>query len=67
MPSLSQKRHAEEQRIEALNPSEHDPHSEVHGVLLSDEIIYYAENHQLIAPFDRANLKPAGYDSDHRR
>src|ERR1041384_6043716 len=37
MPTLSQKRDAERQRIEALEPSEHDPHSEVHGVLLSDE------------------------------
>ena len=32
------------------------------GVLLSDEIQFYAENHYLIQPFNRENLKPAAYE-----
>lgn len=62
MSTLSQKRDAERQRLAALIPSENDPHSAERGVLLSDEIIFYAENHNLIAPFDCLNLKPAGYE-----
>jgi deoxycytidine triphosphate deaminase len=63
MSSLSQKRDAERRRLGALIPSDNDPHSALDsGVLLSDEITYYAENHHLIEPFDRANLKPAGYE-----
>jgi deoxycytidine triphosphate deaminase len=63
MSRLSQKRDAERRRLEALIPSENDPHSALQsGVLPSDEITYYAENHHLIEPFDRANLKPAGYE-----
>lgn len=31
------------------------------GVLLSHEIKYYAEKHQMIFPFDPDKLKPAGY------
>ncbi len=62
MSTLSQKRDAERQRLAALIPSEDDPHSAERGVLLSDEIIFYAENHDLITPFNRSNLKPAGYE-----
>jgi len=32
------------------------------GVLLSDEIEHYANSFRMIDPFDRANLKPAGYE-----
>ena len=32
------------------------------GVLLSDEIEYYAANYQMIWPYKPANLKPAGYE-----
>jgi deoxycytidine triphosphate deaminase len=62
MPSLAKKRAALEAILRMRPPSEIDPHSDVHGVLLSDEIAFYAENHQLISPFDRVNLKPAGYE-----
>ena len=62
MPSLSRKRLAEKTTIEAFYPSEDDPHPDVHGVLLSDEITFYATNHQLIVPFNPENLKPAAYE-----
>src|ERR1700731_1012597 len=62
MPSFSEKRQAEALDLNSIPPPEEDPHPENHGVLLSDEIIYYAENHSLIRPFDRTNLKPAGYE-----
>jgi deoxycytidine triphosphate deaminase len=62
MPSLAEKRVIERERLQALTPSEVDPHPSVHGVLLSDEIIYYAQSHQLVTPFNPDNLKPAGYE-----
>lgn len=33
-----------------------------HGVLLSNEIEYYAEKYNMIKPFHRDNLNPAGYE-----
>jgi len=62
MPSLSEKRRAQAEYLRSIAPSEQDPHETNRGVLLSDEIIFYAENCNLIAPFNRANLKPAGYE-----
>jgi deoxycytidine triphosphate deaminase len=62
MPTHSKKREAERAQILAFKPSEIDPHANISGVLLSDEIIFYAENYHLIVPFDRKNLKPAGYE-----
>lgn len=62
MPSLAAKRVIEKERLEALSPSEVDPHASVHGVLLSDEITFYANHHQLVSPFSPDNLKPAGYE-----
>jgi len=63
MSTLSLKRAAELQRLQELIPSEDDPHhTHAGGVLLSDEIIFYADNHNLIQPFYRENLKPAGYE-----
>ena len=62
MPSLSEKRRAEANRLRAYCPLNVDPHPTVHGVLLSDEIIFYAENHHLINPFNPDNLHPAGYE-----
>lgn len=41
---------------------EEDPRSEQTGVLLSDQIKFYAEKHQLLEPFDPNHLKPAGYE-----
>ncbi|MFX0139776.1 MAG: hypothetical protein ACFFDN_39415 [Candidatus Hodarchaeota archaeon] len=32
------------------------------GVLLSDEITYLAKNYELIKPFEKKHLKPAGYE-----
>jgi deoxycytidine triphosphate deaminase len=62
MPSLAKKRADLEALLKQRPPSEIDPHSTVYGVLLSDEIAFYAENNQLVSPFDRTNLKPAGYE-----
>jgi deoxycytidine triphosphate deaminase len=62
MTTLSEKRRAQSAFLRSLNPSENDPHPGVHGVLLSDEIIFYSENCNLIHPFVRENLKPAGYE-----
>jgi deoxycytidine triphosphate deaminase len=60
MPSLSKKRRDLLSRFHP--PSEHDPHPSKLGVLLSDEIQFYAEHHNLIWPFHRENLKPAAYE-----
>lgn len=62
MPSLAKKRADLEATLKQDPPLETDPHSDVHGVLLSDEIAYYADKHKLITPFNRSNLKPAGYE-----
>src|ERR1700722_11886405 len=62
MPTLAEKRRVEATHLASLLSSEADPHPEVHGVLLSDEIIFYAEKCKLISPFNRDNLKPAGYE-----
>jgi hypothetical protein len=42
MPSLSIKRNAEFSKLNALSSSEDDPHPGAQGVLLSDEIRFYA-------------------------
>src|SRR6266478_8273938 len=62
MPSLSAKREVEFQKLAALIASEDDSHPNVQGVLLSDEIQFYVNKHNLISPFDRRNLKPAAYE-----
>ncbi len=38
-----------------------DPNPEAKGVLLSDQIKFYAEKINLIEPFDEKNLRPASY------
>jgi deoxycytidine triphosphate deaminase len=62
MPSRSEKRLEQAGHLRSLVPLEIDPHQNIGGVLLSDEIIFYADNHNLIAPFSSGNLKPAGYE-----
>jgi deoxycytidine triphosphate deaminase len=62
MPTLSEKRQAVLDKIKATPPSEDDPHPNVHGVLLSDEIAYYVGQCHLIDPFKKQNLKPAAYE-----
>jgi deoxycytidine triphosphate deaminase len=62
MPSLTEKRRAEANRLRSYCPLNVDPHPTIHGVLLRDEITFYAENHHLIYPFDPDNLHPAGYE-----
>ena len=62
MPSLAKKRADLIAFLKQHPPSEDDPHSNVYGVLLSDEIAFYAENFKLVTPFDRTNLKPAAYE-----
>src|SRR5256885_8904806 len=45
-----------------MAPLEEDPHKEIHGVLLSDEIEFYVKNYNLIEPFEPKNLKAASYN-----
>jgi deoxycytidine triphosphate deaminase len=62
MVSLTEKRKEERARLAQMAPSEDDPNPDVRGILLSDQITYFARNHQLISPFNPENLKPAGYE-----
>ncbi len=62
MPSLFNKRENQLSQLQQLPPSEEDPHADWPGVLLSDEIEFYAEHCKLIVPFNRDNLKPAAYE-----
>ncbi len=48
-------------QIDDPEPARNDPHGDQFGVLLSDEIKYYADNHKLISPFRDSDLRPAGY------
>jgi deoxycytidine triphosphate deaminase len=53
----------ERERLDGYPCLESDPRGRPPaGVLLSDEIEYYAKAHKLIYPFERENLKPAGYE-----
>lgn len=62
MPSLVEKREAEYNILDNLVVLDEDPDPTIKGVLLSDQISFYADKHKLIHPFDKANLKPAGYE-----
>ena len=42
-------------------PLRYDPNSRECGVLLSDQIAYYARAHKIIEPFSFEALRPAGY------
>ena len=55
-------RDRERQRLEKLPDIRTDPRPELTGVLLSDEIEAYVDEGKLIEPFNRENLKPAGYE-----
>ena len=57
-----EKKKIELARIENLPPIDEDERSTKTGVLLGDEISYYAKQFKLISPFDRNNLKPASYE-----
>lgn len=40
-----------------------DPHDNIFGVLLSDEIDFYCDKHEMIVPYNKEdNLQPASYD-----
>jgi deoxycytidine triphosphate deaminase len=62
MATLSEKRKAEGERLKTFDTSEDDPSPHIQGILLSDQIIYFASHHQMISPFLPENLKPAGYE-----
>jgi len=62
MTSITQKRITERAKLTETLPSEDDPNADIRGILLSDQISYFAQHHNLISPFDPANLKPAGYE-----
>jgi deoxycytidine triphosphate deaminase len=54
-----------EQEVERLKSLRNPPHNRDGadcGVLLSDMIERYADSFDLITPFDRGSLRPAGYD-----
>lgn len=55
------KREEERKLLEGYPCLDKDPLHTV-GVLLSNEIEYYAINHKLIDPFNLNNLKPAAYE-----
>lgn len=59
---LKKKKADELAEILRVPPLEVDPLPGVAGILLSDEITMFAEQHHLIAPFNKSNLKPAGYE-----
>ena len=42
-------------------PARVDRHNDQSGVLLSDQICYYADRDKMITPFDRSELRAAGY------
>jgi deoxycytidine triphosphate deaminase len=63
MVTLAQKRNEQLELLKSLYPPpEDDPHPDVTGVLLSDEIIFYANTERLLTPFYPQNLKPAAYE-----
>lgn len=62
MANIATKRAEQITRLEKKPPLEDDPKPGQQGILLSDEITYFATHHQLIEPFDARNLKPAGYE-----
>jgi len=53
---LKKKKEDELAEILRIPPLEVDPSPRA-GILLSDEIIRFAEHHHMIAPFKKANLK----------
>jgi deoxycytidine triphosphate deaminase len=55
------KKEMEKELLKQYQCLEKDPLKTV-GVLLSNEIEYYAANYKLIDPFNRSNLKPAAYE-----
>jgi deoxycytidine triphosphate deaminase len=59
---LAEKDKAERDEIAKYPTLEVDPTQGGTGILLSDEITYFARNHHLIEPFKQQNLKPAGYE-----
>lgn len=58
----TKRQQAEYDRLKKFRILEVDPHPDKTGVLLSDEIAFYALHHQLICPFKLENLKPAAYE-----
>jgi len=62
MVTIAAKREEQLERIKKYPPLEDDPKPGQHGILLSDQITYFATHHRLIEPFDKINLKPAGYE-----
>src|SRR4051794_19268657 len=60
MPTLSSKRKAHLQNL--VEPNNCDPHPDRTGVLLSDEIQFYANHCGMIRPFDLDNLRAASYE-----
>jgi len=62
MANIATKRTEQLERVEKYPPLEDDPKPGEHGILLSDQITYFATHHHMIEPFNERNLKPAGYE-----
>jgi hypothetical protein len=62
MTNIAIRRAEQLKRIYATAPLEDDPKPDENGILLSDQITYYATHHDMISPFLHENLKPAGYE-----
>ena len=58
----SDKKAKELARLAKLKDLWKDPHPGETGVLLSDQIKYYADEGNMIVPFTSENVKPAGYE-----
>ncbi|VIO69338.1 Deoxycytidine triphosphate deaminase [Bradyrhizobium ivorense] len=62
MADLAKKRADELAEITKYPVLEVDPIQGSPGILLSDQITYFAQNHHMIEPFKKELLKPAGYE-----
>ena len=59
---LEREREREIERLSNYPCLERDDRREITGVLLSDEIKYYADEYDMIDPFNEENLEPASYN-----
>lgn len=62
MADLAKKRADELAEVMKHPVLETDPIESSPGILLSDQITYFAQNHHMIEPFKKELLKPAGYE-----
>ncbi len=61
-PELLMKRELEKERLSKLRSAPESAWYADAGVLLSDRVQFYCEHYDLITPFCKDDLRPAGYD-----